>query len=59
MNLSALEIKNITTALAMIVFNDANLDDALPKQEKSLTIFVGQFCMAVSLYLYNVALLKI
>lgn len=43
----------------MIVFNEANLDDALPKQEKSLTVFVGQFCMAVSLYLYNMALLKI
>ena len=32
----------------MIVFNDANLDDALPKLEKSLTVFAGQFCMTGS-----------
>ena len=47
------------TVWAMIVFNDANLDDALPKLEKNLTVFAGQFCMTGSLYLYNVALLKI
>lgn len=32
----------------MIVFNDANLDEALPKLEKSLTVFAGQFCMTGS-----------
>lgn len=32
----------------MIVFNDANLEEALPKLEKSLTVFAGQFCMTGS-----------
>ena len=32
----------------MILFNDANLDLALPKLEKALTTFAGQFCMTGS-----------
>ncbi|NUG51962.1 aldehyde dehydrogenase family protein [Acinetobacter lactucae] len=32
----------------MLVFNDANLDAVLPKLEKALTIFAGQFCMTGS-----------
>lgn len=31
-----------------IVFNDADLDQALPILEKSLTVFAGQFCMTGS-----------
>jgi hypothetical protein len=31
-----------------IVFDDANLDKALPVIEKSLTIFSGQFCVTAS-----------
>jgi betaine-aldehyde dehydrogenase len=33
---------------AMIVFDDANLDIALPILEKSITVFAGQFCMTGS-----------
>ena len=32
----------------MLVFNDADLDAALPKLEKALTVFGGQFCMTGS-----------
>ncbi len=32
----------------MIVFNDANLEAVLPKLEKALTVFAGQFCMTGS-----------
>lgn len=32
----------------MIVFNDADLSVALPKLEKALTVFSGQFCMTGS-----------
>ncbi|SEK90206.1 aldehyde dehydrogenase family protein [Olivibacter domesticus] len=32
----------------MIVFDDANLDKALPILEKAITIFAGQFCMTGS-----------
>lgn len=32
----------------LIVFDDADLDAALPKIEKSLTVFSGQFCMTGS-----------
>ena len=32
----------------MIVFNDANLDDAVPTLIKALTVFAGQFCMTGS-----------
>jgi betaine-aldehyde dehydrogenase len=32
----------------MILFDDADLDAALPKIEKGLTVFAGQFCMTVS-----------
>ncbi|KWD88245.1 aldehyde dehydrogenase family protein [Burkholderia ubonensis] len=31
-----------------VVFDDANLDEALPVLEKSLTVFAGQFCMTGS-----------
>lgn len=32
----------------MIVFNDADLDTVVPKLEKALTVFAGQFCMTGS-----------
>ena len=32
----------------MLVFNDADLDAALPKLEKAVTVFAGQFCMTGS-----------
>lgn len=32
----------------MILFDDADLDKALPKIEKALTVFAGQFCMTGS-----------
>jgi acyl-CoA reductase-like NAD-dependent aldehyde dehydrogenase len=32
----------------MIVFNDADLEAAVPKVEKALTTFAGQFCMTGS-----------
>ena len=32
----------------MIVFDDANLDVALPTLEKAITVFAGQFCMTGS-----------
>jgi betaine-aldehyde dehydrogenase len=32
----------------MIVFDDANLDVALPTLEKAITVFAGQFCMCGS-----------
>jgi betaine-aldehyde dehydrogenase len=32
----------------MLVFDDADLDAALPKIEKALTVFAGQFCMTGS-----------
>jgi acyl-CoA reductase-like NAD-dependent aldehyde dehydrogenase len=32
----------------MLVFDDADLDAALPKLEKAVTIFAGQFCMTGS-----------
>ena len=32
----------------VIVFEDADLDQALPKVEKALTVFAGQFCMTGS-----------
>ncbi len=32
----------------VLVFNDANLEKALPKIEKALTTFAGQFCMTGS-----------
>lgn len=32
----------------MLVFDDADLDAALPKIEKAVTVFAGQFCMAGS-----------
>ncbi|WP_309249151.1 aldehyde dehydrogenase family protein [Paraburkholderia sp. CNPSo 3281] len=32
----------------MLVFDDADLDVALPKIEKALTVFAGQFCMTGS-----------
>ncbi len=32
----------------MIVFDDANIDAALPGLEKALTVFAGQFCMTGS-----------
>jgi betaine-aldehyde dehydrogenase len=32
----------------MLVFDDADLDAALPKVEKALTVFAGQFCMTGS-----------
>ncbi|MGH8639019.1 MAG: aldehyde dehydrogenase family protein, partial [Burkholderiales bacterium] len=32
----------------MLVFDDADLDAALPKLEKALTVFAGQFCMTGS-----------
>ena len=32
----------------MIVFDDANLDIALPTLEKAITVFAGQFCMTGS-----------
>jgi betaine-aldehyde dehydrogenase len=32
----------------VIVFEDADLDKALPKVEKALTVFAGQFCMTGS-----------
>lgn len=32
----------------MLVFNDANLDLALPTLEKAITVFAGQFCMTGS-----------
>src|SRR2546429_1839427 len=32
----------------MVVFDDADVDAALPKLEKALTIFAGQFCMTGS-----------
>jgi acyl-CoA reductase-like NAD-dependent aldehyde dehydrogenase len=32
----------------LIVFDDADLDAAVPKIEKALTVFAGQFCMAGS-----------
>jgi betaine-aldehyde dehydrogenase len=32
----------------MLVFDDADLDAALPKLEKAITVFAGQFCMAGS-----------
>jgi betaine-aldehyde dehydrogenase len=32
----------------MVVFDDADVDTALPKLEKALTIFAGQFCMTGS-----------
>jgi betaine-aldehyde dehydrogenase len=32
----------------MIVFNDADLDKALPMLEKAITVFAGQFCMTGS-----------
>ncbi|WP_336118307.1 aldehyde dehydrogenase family protein, partial [Klebsiella pneumoniae] len=31
-----------------LVFDDADLDAALPVLEKSLTVFAGQFCMTGS-----------
>ena len=32
----------------ILLFEDANLDKALPKVEKALTVFAGQFCMTGS-----------
>lgn len=32
----------------MLIFNDANLDAALPVLEKAVTVFAGQFCMTGS-----------
>jgi betaine-aldehyde dehydrogenase len=32
----------------MLVFDDADLDAALPKLEKAITVFAGQFCMTGS-----------
>jgi betaine-aldehyde dehydrogenase len=32
----------------VMLFDDANLDQALPKVEKALTVFAGQFCMTGS-----------
>lgn len=32
----------------MIVFNDADLDQAVPTLEKAITVFAGQFCMTGS-----------
>jgi betaine-aldehyde dehydrogenase len=32
----------------MLVFDDADLDEALPKLEKAVTVFAGQFCMTGS-----------
>jgi betaine-aldehyde dehydrogenase len=32
----------------MLVFDDADMDAALPKLEKALTVFAGQFCMTGS-----------
>lgn len=32
----------------MLIFDDANLDEVLPKLEKALTVFAGQFCMTGS-----------
>ena len=32
----------------VILFDDADLDNALPKVEKALTVFAGQFCMTGS-----------
>lgn len=32
----------------MVVFDDADVDAALPKLEKALTVFAGQFCMTGS-----------
>jgi acyl-CoA reductase-like NAD-dependent aldehyde dehydrogenase len=29
----------------VLLFDDADLDKALPKVEKALTVFAGQFCM--------------
>ena len=32
----------------MLVFDDADVDEALPKLEKAVTVFAGQFCMTGS-----------
>ncbi len=32
----------------MLIFDDANLDKALPTLEKAITVFAGQFCMTGS-----------
>ncbi|CAM3652005.1 aldehyde dehydrogenase family protein [Sphingobacterium prati] len=32
----------------MLIFDDANLDEALPVLEKAITVFAGQFCMTGS-----------
>lgn len=52
MSAGAKNIKRIGMELGgktpMIVFDDANIDTALPAIEKSLTVFGGQFCMTGS-----------
>ncbi len=40
----------------MLVFNDANLDAAMPTIEKALTVFAGQFCMTGSRILVQSAI---
>ncbi|MBC8742710.1 aldehyde dehydrogenase family protein [Paraburkholderia sp. UCT31] len=41
----------------MLLFDDADLDAALPKVEKALTVFAGQFCMTGSRLLVHRAIL--
>lgn len=42
----------------MILFEDADLDKALPKVEKALTVFAGQFCMTGSRLLVHRPILE-
>ncbi|MFD1556645.1 aldehyde dehydrogenase family protein [Paraburkholderia silviterrae] len=43
----------------MLLFEDADLDAALPKLEKALTVFAGQFCMTGSRLLVHRSILDI
>jgi betaine-aldehyde dehydrogenase len=42
----------------VILFDDADLDQALPKVEKALTVFAGQFCMTGSRLLVHRPILE-
>jgi len=48
----ALQLKKFSFELGgktpMIIFDDANLDVAIPTLEKAITVFAGQFCMTGS-----------
>jgi acyl-CoA reductase-like NAD-dependent aldehyde dehydrogenase len=43
----------------VLLFDDADLDKALPKVEKALTVFAGQFCMTGSRLLVHRPILDI